>query len=83
MLNASEQPALDLHKDYDAPSGRVWSCSPSPDMVRRLRRGRLADADHMLEIGDIIRVRPQGFRARRFGMKVTGREDRFAIVELI
>lgn len=69
-------PVIGLRKDSDTPMGAIWSfiCTDA-DCEHRLAGGELVDAERLLGAGDIINVRPPGGGARRFALRVTGRED--------
>ena len=69
-------PVNGLRKDSDTPMGAIWSlfCTDT-ESEQRLAGGELVDAERVLGAGDIINVRPPGGGARRFALRVTGREN--------
>lgn len=73
---AKPVPVNGLRKDSDTPMGSIWSlfCTDT-DCEHKLAAGELMDADRVLGAGDIINVRPAAGGARRFALRVTGRED--------
>lgn len=69
-------PLTGLRKDSDTPIGAIYSLfCPDADCESRLAAGELMDAERVLVAGDIINVRPATGGARRFALRVTGRQD--------
>lgn len=67
------KPMPGLHKDAATPIGTIWSAvEPEAD---GLASGDLLDAERLLGVGDIINVRSRPGGAKRFALRVTGRDD--------
>lgn len=68
-------PAVGLHRDSCTPIGTIWSIEATPDQEGDLAEGDLLDPARELNVGDLINVRGARDRARRFTLRVTGRDD--------
>jgi len=68
-------PAVGLHRDSCTPIGTIWSIEATPAQEEDLADGDLLDTARTLSVGDLINVRAARDKAKRFTLRVTGRDD--------
>lgn len=56
MARRRERPLLKLHKDVETPNGAIWSWCASSEEIHQVAGGEAWDPEHLLEIGDLIKV---------------------------
>lgn len=66
---------VNLRRESTTPNGTLWTCNASEEDIEALTDHWLADPEHRLHEGDVIRACPNRSPRRRFTVRVVGRSD--------